>query len=170
MIGMKANSSPVVLIDPADSVMFDGDPVPAVNPNAIKTTSADVNQRGDDDDGAGGERMNREGHGIAGAGNRDGKQRRVVGNAGDETIERDNQKDRAGGQCATETGDERCPAGEKAGQRSERFAKIDVLATCLRPQRRELGIGHGAHERQHAAAGPGQEKPGRIRDCGGYGG
>ena len=36
---MNANSIPVTLTDPTDCVRFDGDPVPAVSPNAMKTTS-----------------------------------------------------------------------------------------------------------------------------------
>ena len=36
---MKANSTPVSETVPTDCVMFDGDPVPAVSPKPINTTS-----------------------------------------------------------------------------------------------------------------------------------
>ena len=70
----------------------------------------------------------------------------------------------AGGHRTAEAGDERRPAGQKAGQRAEGLAEIDVLAAGLRPQRGELGVGHRAHEREHAAGHPREQEPGRVRD------
>ena len=39
---MNANSQPVSWTGPADCVRFDGDPVPAVSPNAMNTTNATI--------------------------------------------------------------------------------------------------------------------------------
>ena len=44
--------------------------------------------------------------------------------------------------------------GEERGERSERVAQVDVFAAGVRPQRRELGVGHRAGERERAAGEP----------------
>ena len=109
-------------------------------------------------------------------GNRDRQERRVVGDTGDEAIERDDQKDRAGGQGTAETGDEGRPAGQKAGQRPKGFAEINILAAGLRPQRRELGICRLAPmnastpppaqaRRNHVASGIAAATAGERRGC-----
>ena len=77
-------------------------------------------------------------------------------------FERDDQEDGTRGHRAAKSGNERRPSREKAGQRAVGLAQIDVLAAGLRPQRRELGVGHRAHEREDPSRQPRQQEPGGV--------
>ena len=184
--GINANRNPVVVTGPTDCMTFaggagsGGQPEPDehhqrhnlerrqhVAGHAAVGNAADVNERGDDDDGAGRQRVNREGHRVRGERNWNGEQRRAVGDTGDEAVERDDQEDRARGHRAGEAGHERGPSRQKAGERTEGFAQVDVLAAGLRPQRGQLGVGHRAHEREDSPTDPRQEEPRRVGNCGG---
>ena len=125
-----------------------------------------MNERSDNDHGARRQRVNGEGHRGRAERDRDRQQRRAVRDAGNEAIQRDDQEHGAGGHGAAEPGDKRGPPGQEAGERAERLSQIDVLAAGLRPQRGELGVGHRAHEREHAAAHPREQEPRRVRDRG----
>ena len=49
-----------------------------------------------------------------------------------------------------------------AARRPERLAQVDVLTAGARPQRSQLGVGHGARKRERAARKPRTEKPERV--------
>ena len=131
---------------------------------APRSDADDVDEREQDDEGAGGQRVNRERHHDGGERNGDREQRGAIGDARHEPVERDDEEDGAGGDRAAEPGDKRRPPGQETGERSVGFAEVHVLTARFRPQRGEFGVGHGAHERQHASSHPGEQEPDGIRD------
>jgi hypothetical protein len=63
--------------------------------------------------------------------------------------------------------DEQRPAVEEAGQRPERLAQIDVLATRLRHHRRQLAVREGRREREQAGDQPDHQEPAGRSDLAG---
>ena len=185
MTGMNAKSQPVNLTGPADCARFDVSPGAGreaernehderrdlqrrqdIAGEAARPDAADVNERGNGDDRARRQRVPGEGEHDGREGHRDREQRRRVRDARHEAIECGDEEHCAGRHRATEARDERGPPGQEAGKRPVRLAQIDILAARFRAERGELRIRHRAHEREHAAADPREQKPGRVRHRG----
>ena len=65
-----------------------------------------------------------------------------------------------GGHAAALDDEEQRPAVEKRDGRMPGVAQVGVLSADVGPQRRELGVDEGAHERDDAARGPDAEDEG----------